>query len=98
MSHVCSARRKLKLDGNSTSNAQLAEIMEMCKKGHCSSNEPSAPEPMCILASNRQLDEMVRNCTDEQFVSLGIDPTFKLGEFCDTYCISFENVGDKATT
>ena len=62
--------------------------MAMCKAGHGSDGEPfvrcvqAAPEPMCILASNRQLDEMVRDSTDVyHFVHLGVDPTFKLGEF-----------------
>ena len=94
LAQVSTARRQLKLDGNLgdtnhlKSNAKLAEVMEMCKRGHGSNNEPfvrcvqAAPEPMCILATNRQLDEMVRNCTDpSHFVSLGVDPTFKLGEF-----------------
>jgi hypothetical protein len=92
LAQVSSARRKLKLEahvpGTSTGYAELAQVMEMCKKGHGTSNElfvrcvQAAPEPMCILASDRQLDEMIRNCTKEsQFVCLGIDPTFKLGDF-----------------
>lgn len=92
LTQVYSAQRKLKLEGNpvtSKSNvAQLADTMEMCESGHDAGNEKfvrcvqAAPEPMCILASDRQLDEMVRNFTDEsQFFCLGVDPTFKLGAF-----------------
>ena len=40
------------------------------------------PEPLCILSTDRQLDEMVRNCTHStNFVAVGVDPTFKLGDF-----------------
>jgi hypothetical protein len=89
LTQVYSARRKLNL--NSAVNhagAQLADIMEMCKTGHDAGIEKfvryvqAAPEPMCILASERQLDEMVCKCCDEsQFVCVGVDPTFKLGAF-----------------
>ena len=45
----------------------------------------AAPEPMCLLATNRQLDEMVKNCTDSSnYVPIGVDPTFKLGRFYAT--------------
>ena len=58
----------------------------MCKAGHGSSNEPSVRlvQAAPVLASDRQLDEMVRNTTDTQFTCLGVDPTFKLGAFCVT--------------
>jgi len=66
----------------------LAEAMELCKSGLSGSSEDfvrsvqAAPEPMCILATDRQLDEMVRSCTDSSaFVPKGVDPTFKLGKF-----------------
>ena len=39
-------------------------------------------EPMCILTTDRQLDEMSRSCTSSSnFVTVGVDPTFKLGSF-----------------
>ena len=86
---VTNARRKLRLDGGCKS--QLAEAMEMCKTGIGSKGIAfvrsviAAPEPMCILTTDRQLDEMVRNCTDpSHFVTLGVDPTFKLGPFYAT--------------
>ena len=42
----------------------------------------AAPEPMCVLATDTQLDNLVRFCTDHtQFAVLCIDPTFGIGEF-----------------
>ena len=68
-------------------DCQLAETIELCKTGLSGSGEDfvrsvqAAPEPMYILAIDRQLDEMVRNCTDPSaFVPMGVDPTFKLGK------------------
>ena len=42
----------------------------------------AAPEPMCVFATDRQLDEIVRDCTDgTNFVPIGVNSTFKLGDF-----------------
>ena len=42
----------------------------------------AAPELMCILYTDRQLEEMIRNCTDPHLFSpIGVDPTFQLGDF-----------------
>ena len=96
---ITNARRTLKLETGS--KGQLAETTEMCKVG-ISLNEKgfvrcvqAAPEPMCVLATDRQLDEMVRNCTDStNFVPIGVDPTFKLGHFfCYPYCVYITNIG-----
>ncbi|MBC6401887.1 MAG: hypothetical protein GDA37_12950 [Ekhidna sp.] len=82
---VSNARRQLKMKQGG--DCQLAEAMELCKSGLNSSEDfvrsvQAAPEPMCILATDRQLDEMVRSCTDSSaFVPMGVDPTFKLGKF-----------------
>jgi len=43
--------------------------MELCKSGQNKSNPfvrcvQAAPEPMRVLATDRQPDEMVKNCTD----------------------------------
>lgn len=59
---ITNARRVLKLDCGS--KASLADTMEMCKAG-VGDGTPfvrcvqAAPEPMCILTTDRQLDEMV---------------------------------------
>ena len=83
---VTNAKRKLKLDSGCKS--ELAETMEKCKTGLGPSGVSfvrcveAAPEPMCILATDRQIHEMVHNCTDTSaFVPIGVDPTFKLGKF-----------------
>jgi hypothetical protein len=83
---VTNAKRKLKLD--SGGKCELADTMEKCKTVVGPDGVTfvrcvvSAPEPMCILGTNRQLQEMVRNCTDSSvFVPIGVDPTFKLGNF-----------------
>jgi len=83
---VSNARRQLKMKQGG--DCQLAEALELCKSGLSGSSEDfvrsvqAAPEPMCILATDRQLDEMVRSCTDSStFVPMGVDPTFKLGKF-----------------
>ena len=75
---ITNARRALKL--NCGYKASLAETMEMCKAG-IGDGTPfvrcvqAAPEPLCILSTDRQLDEMVRNCTHS--TNFGVDPTFK---------------------
>jgi len=59
----------------------------------------TCPEPMCLLATNQQLDDLVRFCTNpDQFCVLSIDPTFSLGDFSVT-CITCRNllVTDKRT-
>ena len=61
--------------------------MELCKSGQNKSNPfvqcvQAAPESMCVLATDRQLDERVRNCTDNSnYAPMAVDPTFKLGRF-----------------
>ena len=45
----------------------------------------AVPEPMSVLATDVQLDDMVRFCTNsDQFAVLCIDPTFCIGEFSVT--------------
>lgn len=50
----------------------------------------AAPEPMAVLATNHQLDDMVRLLTDPvDFSIMGVDPTFNFGDFNVTptvYC------------
>ena len=83
---VSNARRHLNM-GKVHPGSQLIEAMEMCKSGISSKNPfvrcvQAAPEPMCVLATEQQLSEMTRNCTDPlSYVPIGVDPTFKLGQF-----------------
>ena len=57
--------------------------MELCKSGQNKSNTfvrcvQAAPEPMCVLTTDCQLDEMVRNCIDNSnYVPIAVDPIFK---------------------
>lgn len=68
----------------------LFAVMEECKKEQSQANPfirvvNAAPEPMCVLARDRQLNDMVRFCTDDcQFSIVGVDPTFNLGDFSVT--------------
>jgi len=42
----------------------------------------AAPEPMALLATNQQLDDMVRFLTNPiEFGIMGVDPTFNFGDF-----------------
>ena len=42
----------------------------------------AAPEPMAVLATNHQVDDMVRFLTDPvDFSIMGVDPTFNFGDF-----------------
>jgi hypothetical protein len=68
----------------------LYEVMKRCVEEQ-SRSEPfircvqAAPEPACVLASEYQLNDIVRFCTNqEQFSVLGVDPTFNLGDFAVT--------------
>ena len=61
--------------------------MEQCKKEESQvdpfiRNVLGAPDAMCILAQDRQLNDMVRFCCDPKLFSIvGVDPTFNLGDF-----------------
>ena len=62
--------------------------MLQCKSTESNSDEAfmwsvvAAPEPMAVLATNRQLNDMIRFLTDPvQHTVMGIDPTFNFGEF-----------------
>ena len=41
-----------------------------------------APEPLCILTTDRQLNDMVRFCCDPvEFKPFSVDPTFDIGDY-----------------
>ena len=66
----------------------LFTVMMQCKSTESNSDEAfvrsvvAAPEPMAVLATNRQLDDMIRFLTNPvQHAVMGVDPTFNFGEF-----------------
>lgn len=68
----------------------LYALMEKCKMDE-SMVDPfvwsvvGAPDPMCVLATNNQLNDIERFCCNsQQFSILGVDPTFNLGDFSVT--------------
>ena len=75
-------------NNESDENDVLLSVMVMCKEGMGKDENSfvrivtSAPEPMCVLCANYQLDNIQRFCTDpEAFSLLCVDPTFNLGDF-----------------
>ena len=67
----------------------LFVTMEQCKlaeKGMRFVQEVTcAPEPMAVLATKQQLQDLERFCcSPSQFCIMGIDPTFNLGDFSVT--------------
>ena len=74
----------------------LFMVMEQCKL--CESGDKfvrvvtASPEPMCVLATDQQLNDLVRFATNpNKFCVLSIDPTFSLGDFSVT-CIAYRNL------
>ena len=63
----------------------LAHVMRVCKE--TSGDEAfirsvqAAPEPMCVLTTNQQLNDVQRFCTGSPSSILSVDPTFNLGPF-----------------
>ena len=74
-----------------TDRDPLFSVMEQCNKEQSQADPflrmvQAAPDAMCLLTSNRQLNDMARFCTDAlQCSVVGVDPTFNLGEFVITY-------------
>ena len=77
----------------------LLSVMAMCKESMGKGEDPfvrivtSAPEPMCIMCTNSQLNDLEKFCTDPSMFSLlSVDPTFNLGDFSvsvTSYCNLF---------
>ena len=64
----------------------LAHVMSQCKETSSGSDAfirsvEAAPEPMCVLATNQQLSDLQRFCTNSPSSVLSIGPTFNLGPF-----------------
>jgi hypothetical protein len=75
---------------NCSERDPLFAIIEQCKREESQvqpfiRNVQGAPDAMCVLASNNQLQDVIRFCCDQQLFSVfGVDPTFNLGEFSVT--------------
>jgi hypothetical protein len=71
----------------------LAEVMKRCKserKGEEFVREVvGAPEPRCVLANKRQINDLITFCCADRPNNcvLGVDPTFNLGEFYVTFTV-----------
>ena len=72
----------------SNNHDPLFTVMLQCKSTEPNSDDAfvrsvvAAPEPMAVLAMNRQLNDMVRFLTEPmQHTVMGIDPTFNFGDF-----------------
>ena len=92
VSNMCrTVNSKLPLCSNKGLRDPLFMVMEQCKL--CESGDKfvrvvtASPEPMCILATDQQLNDLVRFATNpNKFCVISIDPTFSLGDFSVT-CI-----------
>ena len=71
----------------------VMEQSKLCESGDKFVRVVTAcPEPMCILASDQQLTDLVRFGTNPSLFSvLSVDPTFSLGDFSVT-CITYRHL------
>jgi hypothetical protein len=78
-------RRQKKGTSSSNTTDELAVVMQKAyleDGDKCFIREmKTLREPAIIVALDRQLDELVRFCTEEKFGILTVDPTFSLGDF-----------------
>lgn len=82
---------KSKEKGHSSSNLGKSEDVLYSVMLQCKSSDPTnafvravvaAPEPMAVLCTDQQLDDMVRFLTNPaEFAIMGVDPTFNFGDF-----------------
>lgn len=89
----------LSLCSNKSLKDPLFVVMEQCKlqDDKFVRTVTVCPEPMCLLASDQQLDDLVRFCTDsKQFSVISIDPNISMGDFSVT-CITYRNLLVKDT-
>lgn len=79
---------KCKQEDKYEKNDALLNVMLQCKSINPDSDDAfvrnvvAAPEPISILCTNRQLEDMSRFLTDPScFAIMGVDPTFNFGDF-----------------
>uniref|UniRef100_A0A1X7VMD7 Uncharacterized protein n=1 Tax=Amphimedon queenslandica TaxID=400682 RepID=A0A1X7VMD7_AMPQE len=87
--------KKCSTSKGDTSKDVLYNVMLQCKSNSFVQSVVAAPEPMAVLCTDQQLDDMVRFLTNPaDFAIMGVDPTFNFGDFnvtpiwrfqCDTY-------------
>ena len=87
MKHSANVKKEKSLLPSSVPRTDmLACIMQMCKDTFSTTEAfirsvEAAPEPMCVLSTDKQLYNMERFCTQSPSSVLSIDPTFNLGDF-----------------
>ena len=73
--------------GDTAKKDELFALIKQCKEDETSLKPflrfvQGAPYPMCFLANDRQMADIVKFCTNpDEFVVLGIDTTYNCGEF-----------------
>ena len=92
----CNVNSTLPMSSSKGLRDPLFMVMEQCKL--CESGGKFVPvvtassEPMCVLATDQQLNDIVRFATNlSKFCILSIDLTFSLGDFSVT-CIAYRNL------
>lgn len=73
---------------------ELSTLIDMAKNdmGHFVCEVKQFPEPLIVLATDQQLIDLERFCTDSnEYWPMSVDPTFKLGKFNVTP-ITFRNL------
>ena len=86
-SSICSAK------GLKDPLYMVMEQSKLCESGDKFVRVVNAcPEPMCVLATDQQLNDLVRFSTNpSQFSIVSIDPTFSLGDFNVT-CLTYRHL------
>ena len=87
MQEIRNAKRSIKGGLTHEQQDQMFRLVEFCKDD-CATDNPyfvSAPELMCVLATQQQLSDMKKFLTEEDnSVIMGVDSTFDLGRFLAT--------------
>lgn len=83
-------------DGTDNFADELFTVMQRCKEEPRSSrfirDVRAAPDPAMVLATNTQLFDLVKFCTNEaKFCVMTVDPTFNLGDF-DVTPVTYRNL------
>ena len=93
---VIKLKNRLKTSSNFGSNDEFAVIMQEAfleDKSNCFIRDIKClREPAVVLATERQLNDLVRFCTcRDKFTILTVDPTFSLGDF-DVTIITYRHM------